>query len=83
MGWCATHRARDDEVFADIADDSFFYYLHSYALPVADHTIATAEHSRPFSAAIRFKNYVATQFHPERSSAAGASLLRNFLGLKP
>lgn len=80
MGWCATRRTRDDEFFTDIGDDSFFYYLHSYALPVADCTIAVAEHSRPFSAAIRYKNFVATQFHPERSSAAGAHLLRNFLG---
>ena len=79
MGWCATRSAQDDEVFTGIADDSFFYYLHSYALPVADNTIATAEHSRSFAAAVRFKNFVATQFHPERSSAAGARLLRNFL----
>lgn len=80
MGWCATRSSRDDEVFAGIDEDSFFYFLHSYALPVSDCTIATAEHSHPFSAAIRYKNFVATQFHPERSSAAGALLLRNFLG---
>ena len=80
MGWCATRSAKDDEVFSGIADSSFFYFLHSYALPVTDCTVATAEHSRPFSAAIRYKNFVATQFHPERSSAAGAQLLRNFLG---
>jgi len=80
MGWCATHGVGNDPVFAGIPDDSFFYYLHSYALPVADCTIATAEHSRAFSAAIRHKNFVATQFHPERSSAAGARLLQNFLG---
>ena len=80
MGWCATRKTPDDALFAGVIDDSFFYYLHSYALPVSDCTIATAEHSRPFSAAIRYKNFVATQFHPERSSAAGAQLLRNFLG---
>ena len=81
MGWCATRKIGDDLVMDGIDDDSFFYFLHSYALPVSDVTIATAEHGHPFSAAIRYKNFVATQFHPERSSAAGARLLENFLGL--
>jgi glutamine amidotransferase len=67
MGWCATSRT------------SHFYYLHSYALPFCDYTVATAEHAKPFSAVIGRDNFVATQFHPERSSAAGAQLLRNFL----
>ena len=80
MGWCATHKIGDEAVMKGIDDDSFFYFLHSYALPVSDATIATAEHGQPFSAAIRHKNFVATQFHPERSSAAGARLLENFLG---
>lgn len=80
MGWCSTHKIGSDPVMLGVDDGSFFYYLHSYAVPVSDVTIATAEHGRPFSAAIRYKNFVATQFHPERSSAAGARLLENFLG---
>jgi len=80
MGWCATHKIVNDNVMDGIDDNSFFYFLHSYALPVSDVTIATAEHGRPFSAAIRYRNFVATQFHPERSSSAGARLLENFLG---
>lgn len=80
MGWCAAHKIADDAVMEGIDDDSFFYFLHSYALPVSDVTIATAEHGQPFSAAIRYRNFVATQFHPERSSGAGARLLENFLG---
>ncbi|MBT8088477.1 MAG: imidazole glycerol phosphate synthase subunit HisH, partial [Gammaproteobacteria bacterium] len=46
---------------------------------VGDCTIATADHECTFSAVVRHDNFVATQFHPERSSAAGARLLRNFL----
>ncbi len=80
MGWCTTRKTEQDAVMEGIDDNSFFYFLHSYALPVSDVTIATAEHEAPFSAAIRYKNFVATQFHPERSSAAGARLLQNFLG---
>lgn len=79
MGWCKTHQVTGDAVLGGVDDDSFFYYLHSYALPVNDHTVATADHDRTFSAIVRQRNFVATQFHPERSSAAGARLLQNFL----
>jgi glutamine amidotransferase len=79
MGWCMTHWIAEDPLRDGIDDDSFFYYLHSYALPVSDCTIATADHERTFSAMVRKRNFVASQFHPERSSAAGARLLQNFL----
>jgi glutamine amidotransferase len=79
MGWCATHKTSDHVLLDNIADGSFFYYLHSYALPVSEYTLATAEHAQPFSAVISRDNFVAAQFHPERSSNAGAQLLRNFL----
>lgn len=79
MGWCATRQVRTHPLMQDIADNSHFYYLHSYALPVTDCTVAAADHAAPFSAVIARDNFVASQFHPERSSAAGAQLLRNFL----
>ncbi len=79
MGWCSTTLTGADPLFDGVDDRSYFYYLHSYALPVGSQTIATAEHHRPFSAVIRHNNFVAAQFHPERSSAAGARVLKNFL----
>lgn len=79
MGWCTTNKAADHALLTNISDGSFFYYLHSYALPPGAHTLATAEHAIPFSAVIGHKNFVGAQFHPERSSAAGAQLLCNFL----
>jgi len=79
MGWCATQKTSDHLLLNEIDDGSHFYFLHSYALPIADHTLATAEHAEPFSAVIGQGNFLAAQFHPERSSAAGAQLLRNFL----
>jgi glutamine amidotransferase len=79
MGWCATRIVDDHSLLNEIEDGSFFYFLHSYALPVCDFTLATAEHAEPFSAVVGRDNFVATQFHPERSSTAGAQLLRNFL----
>jgi glutamine amidotransferase len=68
-------------VLERIEDKSFFYYLHSYALPISDNTLATARHADEFSAVVGHRNFVAAQFHPERSSTAGAQLLRNFVGL--
>ena len=81
MGWCATRSERQHPIMADIADGAYFYYLHSYALPLSDHTVASAEHAEQFSAVTGKDNFVAAQFHPERSSSAGAQLLSNFLGL--
>ena len=79
MGWCATHKLSPHSLLDHIPDDSHFYYLHSFAMPVSDFTLATADHREPFSAVIARDNFVGAQFHPERSSAAGAQLLRNFL----
>ena len=80
MGWCAVTASRAVPVLDGIDDGSWFYFLHSYALPVCEHTIATARHAEPFSAMIARDNFVAAQFHPERSSTAGARLLANFTG---
>jgi len=81
MGWCPITRSGDHDVLANIDDGSYFYFVHSYALPVSDFTIATADHAEPFSAVVGHKNFVAAQFHPERSSATGSRLLQNFLGV--
>ena len=81
MGWCATSKFAEHPVLAGIDSGSWFYYLHSYALPVSSVTIATARHTQEFSAMAGKDNFVAAQFHPERSSIKGAQLLRNFLEL--
>ncbi len=79
MGWCPiTLRARHDALHG-IDNDSYFFFVHSYALPVSEYTLAEASHANPFSAVIGRKNFVATQFHPERSSKSGARLLQNFV----
>lgn len=81
MGWCAVTSTKGDEVLNAVHDGSYFYFVHSYALPVSECTVATATHAEPFSAMVRRNNFVAAQFHPERSSANGARLLANFTGL--
>ncbi|MCH7637448.1 MAG: imidazole glycerol phosphate synthase subunit HisH [Proteobacteria bacterium] len=81
IGWSRVAYSRDHELLAGIVDGSYFYFLHSYALMTADCTLARANHSNEFTAIAASRNFVATQFHPEKSSAAGARLLANFLDL--
>ncbi len=83
MGWCATAIRTPHPVVAGVEDGAHFYYVHSYALPVSPYTIATAVHAGPFAAMISKGNFVAAQFHPERSSQAGARILSNFLEWQP
>lgn len=80
MGWCALRNVKTHSTLSGIDDGEYFYFLHSYALPVSDFTLATASHVVDFSAVIGKDNYIAAQFHPERSSSAGARLLENFAG---
>lgn len=79
MGWCKVHQAAPHELFAGIDDGSYFYFVHSYALPPGQGTIATARHSVDFTAVLASRNFFAAQFHPERSAEAGAIFLRNFV----
>jgi glutamine amidotransferase len=81
MGWCQVTVTRESPLLDGIDDGSWFYFVHGYAVPAGEATFATAMHSKAFSAVMGRDNYYATQFHPERSSAAGARLLGNFLGL--
>ncbi len=79
MGWCQVHQGVRHDLFAGIDDGSYFYFVHSFALAEGDYTLATAEHAEPFTAVLAQDNFFATQFHPERSAAAGSRLLHNFL----
>lgn len=79
MGWNAT-KVSKHPLFAGFDDEQpYFYYVHSYAAPVNANTIASCEYTAPFSAAIAQDNFIGVQFHPERSGAAGARVLANFL----
>ncbi|MEL6449176.1 MAG: imidazole glycerol phosphate synthase subunit HisH [Pseudomonadota bacterium] len=81
MGWNTVAAVKDSPLFDGIPDGCHFYFVHSYALPVAGSTTAQCEYGEPFAAAIQQGNYFGTQFHPERSAKAGARLLANFLAL--
>lgn len=66
-------------LFNGIAPGSFVYFVHSYRAPVSQYTIAQSEYGEPFSAAIAKDNFMGVQFHPEKSAAIGAQILKNFI----
>lgn len=81
MGWNTIKPSPGHPLFKDIAQDEYFYFVHSFAMPVGDYTIAECEYGQPFTAAVQSGNYYGVQFHPERSSKAGSKLIKNFLEL--
>ncbi len=62
-------------------DRQSVYFVHSYAAAPSPDTVATATHGLPFSAVVARGSVMGAQFHPERSSGAGARFLENFLSL--
>lgn len=81
MGWNTVTAAPEHPLFNGIEEGDYFYFVHSFAMPLGQYTIAQCEYGQPFSAAIQSGNYYGVQFHPERSSKAGAKLIENFLAL--
>lgn len=85
MGWNEVWQARAHPLWHGIADGARFYFVHSYycqpALPSL--TAGTTRYPDAFTSAIARDNIFATQFHPEKSSAAGLTLLSNFATWNP
>ncbi|URL06955.1 imidazole glycerol phosphate synthase subunit HisH [Avibacterium sp. 21-595] len=79
MGWNKVNYQDNHPLFKNIPQDSYFYFVHSYAVLPNENTIATCDYGVPFSAAIARKNFYGVQFHPERSGNVGEQLLRNFM----
>ena len=82
MGWNTIDNIRQDPLNKSL-DKQWFYFVHSFAAPVGEWTLSCSHHGVPFSAIVRQRNFHGAQFHPERSSAAGAELLRGFLESTP
>ena len=79
MGWNRVYPKAGNRLFQGIEDGAYFYFVHSYAMPVNTYTIAQCNYGEAFTAAVQKDNFYGVQFHPERSGAAGAQLLKNFL----
>jgi len=80
MGW-NTIENLDGELFKDIADKSYVYFVHSYYAELSDCLTGQTEYILPFSSSLKKDNFYAVQFHPEKSGDIGAQILKNFINL--
>lgn len=90
MGWNSIYNLKsplfngkaDNDAKNKVNDNDFVYFVHSFYVPLhEEYTIATADFTLPYSAAIHKDNFYATQFHPEKSGTVGARILQNFIDL--
>ncbi len=85
MGWNDLVIDRPHPVLAGIATGDHAYFVHSWAVAVADpaHLLAHVDYCGPVTAIIGRDNIIGTQFHPEKSQAPGLRLIANFLTWRP
>ncbi len=81
MGWNELTVTASDPLTEGLDGAAWAYFVHSYAVPVGEWTLATCSYGCDFSAMVRVRNFHGAQFHPERSSDIGARVLKNFLAL--
>ena len=81
MGWNTCRVQQNDPLLQDIAASDYCSFVHGFAAPPGLASSALTDYGQPFSAAVWQGNLHGVQFHPERSSYAGARVLRNFLAL--
>ncbi|CAM5783653.1 imidazole glycerol phosphate synthase subunit HisH [Castellaniella caeni] len=85
MGWNAVTQTRAHPLWHGIAQDTPFYFVHSYYADPADPAliIATSRYGQPFCCGVAADNIFAVQFHPEKSAAPGLRMYRNFARWHP
>ena len=85
MGWNRVRQVRAHALWEGVGNDSYFYFVHSYYVQPADASLVAAEtdYGAPFCCAVARDNLFATQFHPEKSAAAGLRVYQNFVNWKP
>lgn len=81
MGWNQLENLSDDPLLKGLDEGSYVYFVHSYFIPLGETTLAETTYGTTFSASVRKENFWGCQFHPERSSDVGATILNNFLEL--
>jgi glutamine amidotransferase len=82
VGWNSLEGVRtDSRLLHGVKDGGFVYYTHSWRPPVVEATAAVTEYGGAFTAVVERENVMGVQFHPEKSSAVGLQVLKNFLEL--
>ena len=85
MGWNRVKQVNPHPLWEGIADNSFFYFVHSFhVVPDSlEQMVGETEYGMPFCSAVAHENIFATQFHPEKSADVGLRLYRNFIHWNP
>lgn len=80
IGWNSVAKIKS-LLFDGIAENDYFYFVHSYFVETSQHAIATTHYGVDYSSALQKDNFYAVQFHPEKSGKVGQRLLENFIRL--
>lgn len=80
MGWNNVYDLKSP-LMKNVKEDSYCYFVHSYYATLGEHTIATTNYTKPFSAALNKNNFYGVQFHTEKSADAGEQILKNFINI--
>jgi glutamine amidotransferase len=78
MGWNNIYDLKSP-LMEGVKETSYCYFVHSYYATLGEHTIATTDYTKPFSAALNKNNFYGVQFHAEKSADAGEQILKNFI----
>ena len=81
VGWNSLDVRHDSKLLRGVQDGGFVYYTHSWRAPVVDATAAVTEYGGSFSGVVERENVMGVQFLPEKSSAVGLQVLKNFVEL--
>ena len=81
MGWNKVRFNRDSVLTKNLKDDDYYYFVHSYYVPICSETIGVSSYPIEFSAVVQKDNFFGTQFHPEKSGLSGSKILQNFVSL--
>ncbi|QCO70680.1 imidazole glycerol phosphate synthase subunit HisH [Buchnera aphidicola] len=79
IGWNQITFQKEHVLFKKIPNNSRFYFVHSYMVPINKYTLSTTSYGVNFSSVIQKNNFFGVQFHPEKSGNIGSQLLKNFL----
>ena len=85
MGWNRVRQAAAHPLWRGVADQAYFYFVHSYYVDTPEPSLVagSSDYPQPFTCAVARDNVFAVQFHPEKSGADGVQLLTNFVQWQP
>jgi glutamine amidotransferase len=79
VGWNSLELVHESRLLHDLPPSPHVYFTHSYRAPVVNATVAVTNYGGVFSAVIERDNWMAVQFHPEKSGEVGLKILENFM----